>query len=232
MSIKEYQEMVDLVTQLWLLGGCANNRMIPGRLTVEDAVLVCEETLTVLPQWVQDWLASIGSTAAPMGPHIEEATRVRMDPVNNPHRRKMLAVKEREGEEARLALSEKASMAGDAVLAEQAKSTMMPRTYERLVSGSLFSWQIHAFVDSEMERDLFHVMLLGFLADARVGGKKGTGHGHLVPEAARNIKLTTTAEVDGFDVTALARGGIGLVFRAHVAERAEKIAAFLSEVEA
>jgi hypothetical protein len=230
-SISGYREMVDLCPPLALLGGCVNNRMVPGRMTVDEAILICEETLPMLPPWVSDWMAASGGATSPLRAHVEEATRVRMDPTLRPDKRAMLRAEDVAAEEQRLEASEAAAESGDAVAVQDTKGSSLPRTFERLAAGSLLYWQVRANCADELDWDTFHVMLGRFLGDAWVGGKRGTGHGHLRPVTARKIKVQTVSEVEGVDVGDVARR-IGSRFTDHVSARAAQIAVFLAEVAA
>ena len=48
-SITGHRAMVDAFPPLAILGGCAGNRTIPGRLDVGNADLICAETAHLLP---------------------------------------------------------------------------------------------------------------------------------------------------------------------------------------
>lgn len=223
--LDEYREVCDLFPPLALLGGCAQNRVIQGRLFVDDATLVCTEQADTLPEWVKEYSGTLESCRA----HVEEVQRVRMDPSLDPGRRKLLTAEEAEQVERRLADSEKAIDQQDI---DAARSSMMPRRHERIAQGSLFWWSVTATCYSELDADTFVVMCATFLADARVGGKKGTGHGLLKPVAARDVKLL--APKDRAEIIEPTELGprVGELFRAHVGERREKIAEFLSAVRA
>lgn len=228
-SITEFSKMVDLCPPLALLGGCVNNRMVPGRLIVDEATLICDETLPTMPEWVRDWMSASGGHTTGLRSHVEEVMRVRMDPLSRPEVRMMLTDGERKTEEERLALSEKASIEGDAVSKLENKSTIMPRSFERVAAGSLFYWQVRANCYSELDFDTFHVMLFGFLGNAWVGGKRGTGHGNLKPVTARKLKISV--EAADVDIGGIARR-VGSVFKDHCASRSSEIAAFLEKVDA
>lgn len=55
-KLGDYREMIDMIPPLALLGGCAQNRAIPGRLFVDDATLICEEVMHMMPAWVGEYL--------------------------------------------------------------------------------------------------------------------------------------------------------------------------------
>lgn len=230
-SISGYKEMVELCPPLALLGGCVNNRMVPGRMVVDEAILLCEETLPLCPPWVAEWIEASGGSLSPIRAHVEEVMRVRMDPTIQPQKRLMLAANEAAAVEQRMQLSEKASEDGDALAQIETKGSQMPRTFERLAAGSLLYWQVRANCYSDLDFDTFHVMLLRFLGDAWVGGKRGTGHGKLRPVTTRKIKVEVMAKAEEVDSDGLARR-IGSVFHDHVSANAEKIGAFLREVVA
>lgn len=227
LNLDQYRQLCELCPPLALFGGCASNRVIPGRLFVEDAVLLCEESARHAPEWSMD-----GVTLASQRAHVEEAQRVRMDPTLDPGKRKLLTDGAQVDATKRLASSEAAHAADDAVAREDTKSSMMPRTFERVVQGSLFSWAVSAHTYSDLDVDTLMVALGVFLSRPVVGGKRGTGHGELRVVSARDIAVTRPAErAEVVDVTALG-GRVGALFRAHVAERKDRIKSFLGSVEA
>lgn len=226
-----YREMVELCPPLALLGGCAQNRSIPGRLFVDDAVLICDETRHLWSPWVAEYMASEGVATDTHRAHVEEVQRVRMDPALVPHHRALLT----DGGDAivkRLGKSEKASAAKDAIAKDEAKSTMLPRRFETVVAGSLFTWGIQATCMTELDVDTLHMMIAAFLSRAVVGGKRATGHGHIVPIAARDITILRPADTG--QVVELVGPGqrAGERFRAHVRERAERVRTWLAGVDA
>lgn len=231
-KLSEYHEMVDLVPPLSLLGGCAQNRVIPGHMQVSYAELICEEQRHMLPSWVLEYAEADGAVVSSCRAHLEEAVRVRMDPMLDPGKRALLTAGEREAVDRKLLASETASEMRDAAAKDESKSSMMPRSFERIVQGSLFYWHVTADCYSELEIDTFTTMCAAFLARARVGGKRGTGHGVLVPVAGRDVTLLRPRDAaTTIDPAALA-GRAGTLFRAHVAERKDRIRDFLREVAA
>ncbi|MGH3427872.1 MAG: hypothetical protein ACRDQZ_09950 [Mycobacteriales bacterium] len=120
----------------------------------------------------------------------------------------------------------------DALGRDDAKSSMMPRTFETVATGSLFSWRVVATCRSDLDVDTFHTMTSAFLSNARVGGKRGTGHGLLRAIAGRGIAVNRPADAThAIEATSLSPK-LGELFRAHVRARASKIAPFLSDVNA
>lgn len=231
-KLDDYRELIDLCPHIALLGGCAQNRVCAGKIEVGFANLVCTETAHLIPQWVFDWLDAQGQATASSRQHIELLTRVRMDSTLDPGKRTLLGAGEREKAELRLLRSENASAHDDAKGKDEAKSSMMPFSYETVVAGSLFHWRLCCTCHSELDRDMLLVMVASFLAHCRVGGKKGTGCGVLRPVAAREIAVPRWSErASDLDVTALG-GRVGSIFRAHVSERAEKLKAWLAGVAA
>lgn len=228
-KLDQYRELCELIPSMALFGGCADNRVIPGRLTVEDAMLVCDETIRYVPTWARDTVNDLCGMDSCRS-HVEEVQRVRMDPTLNPQRRKLLSSDAEAAVVARLAASE-ADSAGDLAVRES-KSSMMPRSMECVAQGSMFSWACEAIINDDLELDTFHVALGAFLANAWVGGKRGTGHGKLRPVKAHQVHVrAVSAPSDVLDTTALA-GQAGSLFQAHVHERRERIAEFLAGVNA
>ena len=227
-KLDDYRTMVELVPPLALLGGCASNRVIPGRMVVEDATLVCEESRHLIPTWVVDKAGEISGSRS----HVEVHQRVRMDATLDPGKRKLLAdtaVRQIEGQ---LRKSEAAHEVDNPIEREEAKSSMMPRTFEAIAAGSLFSWRVQATCMSELDTDTFYAMVGAFLGNARVGGKRGTGFGLVRPVAANEVTIRRpAASMQSVDVTALGPR-IGELFRAHVKANADKAKAFLKVVDA
>lgn len=225
-SLDAYREMCELCPPLALLGGCTDNRVVPGRLICDEALLVCEEQRRYLPDWVLSWseLGALDTCRA----HVEEVQRVRMDPSLDPGKRKLLLTGDQVEVTNRLAAGERAHEADDASSRDDAKSSMMPRRFERLAQGSLFYWSIVCDTHSPLDEDTLKVMLSAFLANARVGGKRGTGHGLLRPVALCDVSIKRPAD----QTTAITLDGqtFGQLFRSHVAERREQIAAWLARV--
>ncbi len=231
-KLSDYRKMIDLLPFLALFGGCAQNRTIPGRLIVNDAVLVCTETAHLMPDWVPLWNESEGSPQmASCRSHIEEVTRVRMDPTLDPGKRQLLSSYAQDSAQERLMASEKASENGDAITKDREKSSMIPRSFETVVAGSLFYWAVNAICFSELDVDAFHVALLSFLALAYVGGKRGSGHGRISPIKAWKRHLPRPAQrIEPVDTQALG-SSMGLIFRTHMADKGETLKAFLSTVK-
>ena len=231
-KLDAYRQLVDLVPSVALFGGCAGNRCIPGRLFVEDGMLVCEEQRRYLPEWATAWLTAQGQAIDTCRAHIEEAQRVRMDPALDPGKRRLLAAGAEKVIEARLDAGEKAAAEGDAVGRADSKSTMMPRQFERVVQGSLFFWRVSAHTYSALDEDTLTTALATFLYSPVVGGKKGTGHGKLRCLAARNMDVRRPAErAEEVDVRTLGSAA-GSLFRTHVSERKSQIKKLLDEIDA
>lgn len=227
-KLDRYRELCELVPSIGLFGGCADNRCIPGRLIVDDALLICEETEHYIAPWMLPHAQPLDTHRA----HVEEQQRVRMDPVLAPHNRRLLAADEQVKIAGQLASAEHAHEAGDPVEKERAKCTMMPRCYEAVARGSMFAWACEARVMDELDDDTFNVAVAAFLSRPMVGGKRGTGHGLLGVVAANDVKVNRPAEsTRAVDTKALAPA-VGHLFRAHVAERKERLVELLRSVNA
>lgn len=231
-KLDQFREMSELLPTLALLGGCASNRVIPGRLVVDDAVLVCEETLHLFPEWVGQHLEEMKIGVSTAREHVEEEQRVRMDPTLDPGKRKLLTAGSAEVVQQRLLASEAGHEAADEVAMDGEKSSMMPRRFERVASGSLFFWSVTATTYSDLDLDTFNTMVAAFLSNARVGGKKGTGHGLMRPVVAKHVQLARPRETPAaLDANAIAPR-LGSLFLAHVSLRKDRLAAFLRTVDA
>jgi hypothetical protein len=50
-KLDTYHRLCDLVPTMRLFGGCAENRIVPGFLTVQDMTLICAESVGFIPAW-------------------------------------------------------------------------------------------------------------------------------------------------------------------------------------
>lgn len=230
-KLDAYRELVTLIPSLGLFGGCAQNRIVPGRLTVEDALLICTDTERYLSAWQLDCAKKLGVVDTHSA-YVENVQRVRMDAMLNPDMRKLLT----EGEQVRvvqqLTAGERASAAGDDVEKQANKSKMLPRTFECVSRGSLFAWAVEAIVSDDLEEDVFNVAVLAFLARAVVGGKQGTGHGKLSVVAANEVQMRSPSrEHEAIDTTALGLK-VGQLFRQHVEAHKKQVQSFFATCSA
>lgn len=231
-SLDAYRQMAELVPSLALFGGCTDSRVVSGRLAVSDANLICAESYDFLPEWVREHLETEGITLDGKRQHVEEVTRVRMDATLDTSKRRLLAPEAETALVARLSGGERAHQKDDALDRSEAKSSMMPHSMETLVAGSLFYWSTSAVCYDELDVDTFHTSIATFLADAWVGGKKGTGHGHIEAVTARKCLWRRPVDaVQAVDAKALG-SAMGQLFRKHVESRAEEIRGWLEKVDA
>lgn len=222
-NLEAYAELVDIFPPLSLFGGCTTNRIIPGRIRVSEATLICAESAHLLPEWVGEHTGQADTSRG----HIESVTRVRMDPMLRPTRRALLDEASRAEHEGRLLESETASAARDHAAADESKSSMMPFSFERLCAGSRFWWSIEADTYSPLELDTLKATISAYFRSIRVGGKQGSGHGLLRVVAGENFSVQRPAEAaEALDLADLDQTP-GRVLRAHVSERRERLAEWL-----
>lgn len=231
--IEDERKWRELVPHLALLGGCIGNRIVPGKIEVGDAWLICEETVAggQLSKSVLEWLREEERMERPARAHVEMVQRVRMDPTLVPAKRLLLASGDANRVEQRLLASEVASAREDHAGKDREKSAMMPFSYETVVAGSLFAWRIDCVTHNDIERDALAMMVSTFANRMRVGGKKGTGNGLLDvvhafgshrPRARED--LLTDEEVGG--------GGVVERFVARAQAQAAELRKWLGEVKA
>jgi len=229
-NMDKYRELCTLCPPLKLLGGCCDNRSIPGQLTVDEASLICEEQQAHLPERVREWLN--GQQISGCREHMEVAQRVRMDPLLNPGKRELLLPAAQIEVGRRLGSSEKAHAEDDAIARDEAKSTMLPRTFERVVEGSLFWWRVTCHCHSELDVDTFMVMVGAFLSNCQVGGKRATGHGRLKCVKAWDMVVPRPMDA-GTEVDTKALGtGVGSLFRKHVSDHKDQVRQWLQSINA
>lgn len=231
-KLDQFRRLCELVPPLRLLGGCCDNRVIPGSLEVNDALLICEESAHMLPEWIHDWLEGRGRALASRRQHVEMVQRVRMDPTLSPHKQKLLTGSAMKQLEARTSAAETAHETGDALSVAESKSSMMPRSFETVVQGSLFYWRLDARVFSELDADTLMTMIGAFFYNAVVGGKKGTGHGRIKAIAGVPVRVMRPSDkAEVIDPKHLGEGA-GNVFGEHVKAHAAEIREFMREVNA
>lgn len=233
-NLDTYRRMSVLLPLLPLLGGCSDNRIVPGNVEVSRALIICDETLSKIAlqsPWITDALKALGETVGAAAMHVDEEQRVRMDPTLVPAKRLLMSNDAQVHTNKRLAASEKAHVEDDAIETRDSKSSMMPRRFEVVKTGTLFHWSVTARVYSPLERDTFNMMVGLFLANCRVGGKRGSGHGSIRARRAVNVNIRpfapeTSAIVPIGDVS------IGKMFREHVQQHAKEIGELLKTVVA
>lgn len=234
-KISEYHEMINTFPPLRLFGGCAQNRTITGMLIVNRALLICDETRGVIPGWVWEWLDSdkgCHQRISSCRSHVEEHNRVRMDPTLDPKKQMLMSPDARESVEDRLQASETAGEANDPIAKDKEKSSMMPRSYEVISTGSLFYWSTIATCFSDLDVDVFHTALFSFLANAYVGGQRRTGNGLIEPIRAGKIVLPRPAQAFEFIDAKELGSTAGSLFSEHMAGRGEALRSFLATVKA
>lgn len=231
-KLDEWRQLCEMVPSMAMLGGCTQSQINPGRVNVEDATLICAETRKFVPPHAVEFAESVYGDLEMARAHIEEVQRVRMDPMLSPEKRLLLSGGEQVKILARMTASEKASEEKDGAEAERAKSSMMPRRFERLAQGSLFFWRITANCYGPLDVDVLHVMVAAFLANARVGGKRGTGHGSIRALKGWGIELARPRDAMASADPAALAPSMGKLFRAHVEERKGRIVDFLASVHA
>ena len=230
-NMDKYRELCTLCPPLKLLGGCCDNRTIPGQIMVGSASLICEEQQHFIPELVRSWLGEQYISGS--REHMEVATRVRMDPLLDPGKRELLLPSAQIEVARRLGTSEKAHSADDAIARDESKSTMLPRTFERVVQGSLFWWDVTCHCHSELDVDTFMVMVGAFLLNCQVGGKRAQGkHGRLKCVKAWDMVVPRPMEA-GAEVDTKALGtGVGSLFRKHVSDHKDQVRQWLQSVNA
>ena len=226
--LEDYRRLCDITPSLKLFGGCVDNGPREGCLRVDELNVLCEEMGRYVPGWALDWAKEQGIALLESCEYVEEQQRVRMDSLNRDSMQRLLSAPARKQLEARLAKREKAHETGDDKEAEEAKSSSMPRTFERFIMGTLFYARVSAYCYSPLDVDTLMATLGTFFLDPIIGGKRATGHGRL--RVLHGKQATVLRPSENANVLDLAAPGqrIGQMFRAHVAERAEDLRAFVS----
>lgn len=225
-NIDRYRELVALFPPLALLGGCTDNRVIPGQMHVDDGNLLCSEMRHLSPPWVMAWLESNGERLESCRGAIEEVQRVRMDPMLRPEAVKLLSDGAKANVEGRALVAESAHDTGDAVAAKEGKSAMMPRTHERIIQGSLLWIGLEARTYSDLEHDSFCFAVACMLSNFHVGGKRGTGHGKLEFVAGSRVHfMPASASLESVGRELAPKTGD--LYKAHVRARKDDLASWL-----
>lgn len=225
-NLDRYRELVALFPPLALLGGCTDNRPIPGQINVDEGNLLCLEMRHLTPPWALAWLEANGERMESCRGLVEEVQRVRMDAALAPEKLRLLSDGAKANIQGRQLTSEKAHSDGDAKAKAESKSTMMPRTHERLVQGSLLWLGLEARTYGDLEWDAFNFAVACLLSNFRIGGKASTGHGKLEFVTGSRIHFQpAAAQIEA--VGAELAPKTGDLYRAHVVARKEELATWL-----
>lgn len=225
-TIDKYRELVSIFPVLALFGGCKDNRPLPGQMNVDAISLICQENMGVAPEWVKAWLHKSNEGVGPWRMLTERVQRVTFDPETSPEKVKLLAESEQIAAYEQQRLQEKAHNENDAKLAKLVKSTTMPRSFQRIISGSLFWSGIECRTYTDLEFDAFNYIVAGMISNLKVGGMARDGHGKLTFIAGHKVPFVIQPQI-GEDITDALSGKVGTLFRAKAAERREDIAKWL-----
>lgn len=225
-NLDAYRKLVALFPPLALLGGCADNRPLPGQINVDEGNLLCSEMTHLTPPWVIQWATDHGERIDTQRASVEEVQRVRMDATLIPEKVKLLSDSAKANVNARLLKSEKAHEDADSKAKAESKSGMMPRTHERLIQGSLLWLGIEARTYSDLELDAFNFAVACMLNNFRVGGKQGQGHGRLEFVAGARIRFEPSAG-SLENIGAELAPKVGALYKAHVKARKEELTSWL-----
>lgn len=228
LKLSEFRSLNELIPSLALFGGCANGQLVPGQLEVSDAVPVAEETVTLVPQW----MVEKGGELVSARDILDEEQRVRFDPMRDPSKVRLLDAGARDAVQRKATAREEAHDAGNDADAQATKSTMLPRTCEVIIPGTLLAWSVIATTYTELEEDTFAMVMGAFLRAPVVGGKRGTGHGLLEALSGNEIPIARPKDAPiGMDLASLSTKR-GDIFRAHVRDKAAAIKEALAKVAA
>lgn len=227
--VDRYRELVALFPPLALFGGCTDARALPGQLDVMEGNLICSETLHLLPPWIGEWASGHLKEIQPAWECIEEVQRVRMDPELSPEKVRLLNEAAQIEVHGKTAAMEKAREDGDMVAVSENKSSMLPRTHERFLQGSLFWWGVLGRTYTDLEFDAFNYVMAVYLSNMKVGAMARSGHGRMGVVEGRRIHLDPMkADVQNLDQSITA--GIGTLYRAHVTARKDDLRSWLTSV--
>ena len=226
--LHEFRTLAGLLPTLALFGGCCNAQLVPGQLEVTDALVIAEETRELVPSWMLDRAGGLHPARA----MLDEETRVRFDPTRDPSKVRLLEAGARDAVERKATAREEAHESGSDRDAMATKSTMLPRTCEVIVPGTLLAWSVTATTYDALQEDTFATVMGAFLRRPVVGGKRGTGHGELAPIAGNEVPIARPRDAaTEMDLGALSSRR-GTIFAAHVRDQAEAIKAALAKVAA
>lgn len=230
-NFEAYRTLCEMIPTIALLGGCANGTINEGQGSVDYALLICDETMHVMPAWVAEHLDTTGSRTDEARAHVEEIQNVRGDSVTSPSVSRLLTEGEKVRVNAKLLAKSTARDKGEEVDPD-AKSRMLPYSTESIAMGSLFYWSVAFNVYNDVQLDTLNTMVAAWLARPSVGGRGGSGHGDLRLVTARNIKVARPSEQAQTVAMSELAPKVGSAFYAHVQERADRIKEYLQRVDA
>lgn len=226
MNVERYRELIALFPPLALFGGCTDNRPLDGQLNVDEALLLCHETRHKFSPFVQTWVEEQKYQLLSMRSRVETMQHVSMDATQRQETVGLLSDLAKANVQARQLASAKAHEDGDSKLARESKSGMMPYTFERFCEGAVFALGFEVRVYTPMDRDVFAFSMKYLLSNFRIGGKANVGHGRLeYVKGARVDYQVGSVQVSSEDTTMA--GAAGALYRAHVQEKKEDLAAWI-----
>jgi hypothetical protein len=226
LNIDRWRELCTIFPVLPLFGGCIDNGPKPGQINVDALNLICTENLGVMPRWVKAWLEQNNEGICSWRPLTARAQRVTMDPELVPEKVKLLSEGEQIAVYDKQRLRELAHQSGDSKMAKQHKSTMMPRSFQHIISGALLWGAVEARTYNDVEFDAFNYVFAGLISNFRVGGMGREGFGKLTFLQGHQVPFTLQPQI-GKDLGDDLAGMVGTLFRARIAERKDDIAQWL-----
>lgn len=225
-NLDRWRELVALFPPLAILGGCTDNRPMPGQLKFDEGNLICAERRHLIPPWILKWCEANEEPLDSYRDCLELVTRTRMDAMLDPAKVKLLSPDAQVRVNERLLLSEKAHETGDTKLAKETKSNMMPRQHQRIIEGTLMYFAVQCDTYSDVEFDAFNFSVGCLLNNFAVGGKQAQGHGRLEFLSGARISFqpsSGTLESVGAELAPK----VGDLYRAYVTDRKEALADWL-----
>lgn len=215
-KIDRWREVCETLPILSLMGGCIDAMMLPGKLQVGDLVLLCTETA--------------GESYHPWRDQMDHVQRVRFDVTRDPHKQRLLSEGARASVDQRLLGKETARASGE--IAAEDRGRPMPHSHEVICAGSLWSWELTHNTLTEIELATLNLSLALFFHSWRIGGKRGTGHGHIRAVKAESVSLPRFSELKtDCDVSALSTSHKTLL-ETHMQASKDALAELLAKVDA
>lgn len=222
LKLDRWREQVGAFRPLGIFGGCIDDAPRAGRLDVEHAWLMAEETRETLHPWLDDgWAVEQAGPLRPWRTAIYDAQAVRGDPLRDTRA---------------VVLLEDGAKPARRGTAEEDKSTQMPRTFQAVRAGARFFWCFGLVCGDPLDLSVLANALHWMIHWMRAGGQRGTGHGRIAIEAVSRVDWVPQPTGGPVLVRTPADGILGAEARepylAYVRERPAEFQAFLEAVKA
>lgn len=216
-TARKWRSLIPLVA---LFGGAMGNQIMPGKAKIGKAIPICQETIHLLPDRLQDGGQALESVWA----LCQEEAYTRRDDEKNEGLRQLIAPEVRLLLEADASAKRTKAAYGDDVVEETGQKQQMRYYIETLAAGTRLFWDVTLDDASDLEFEAFCATLAEFGRWPYLGGKSGVGHGKVSIQFDRWLNIDPRMTATGQDVSFV----LGTQYMQHLQGKADEIRGLLN----